>query len=50
MTPLAAQAICQSTSNIFSIELGTMRDDPNLLSTAKTTPSSTLSPTALDPN
>lgn len=50
MTPEAAQQMCESISNIFSMLSGTMRVELSLLSTARTTPSGTLSPTADEPS
>jgi hypothetical protein len=50
ITPLAAQQICESTSNIFSILYGTIKVEFNLLYTANTTPSGTFNPTAELPN
>ena len=50
MTPDAAQQMCESISNIFSMLSGTIRVELSLLSTARTTPSGTLRPTADEPS
>jgi hypothetical protein len=50
MTPLAAQHIWWSISNIFSMLYGTIKVELSLLSTARTTPPGSLIPTADEPS
>jgi hypothetical protein len=50
MTPLAAQQIWESISKIFSMDWGIMSVELSLRSTASTTPSDDLMPTAEEPS